>query len=314
MRMRVLVLIAALLSGLFSGGCGEVTNPVLGGKVAVVATFYPLYDFACKVGGERVRVTCLVPPGVSIHDWEPTPKDVARVVKADVFVYNGAGLEPWVERILPECEGKPVEATRGLTLLRFEAEAEGQGKTAGEHRHGVYDPHAWVDPVNAQHYVEAIAAGLAEADPTGAAYYRERAAAYTRQLEMLDEAYREAAARFTRREIVTSHAAFGYLARRYGLEQIPVAGLSPQAEPSPARLQELVALVRGRGIRYVFFETAASPRLAETLAREAGVQTLVLSPAAGLTPEERAGSKGYLAVMEDNLAVLQRALAEGGCP
>ncbi|MDI6631561.1 MAG: metal ABC transporter substrate-binding protein [Bacillota bacterium] len=309
MRVKILLFAAAVLWGLLLGGCsgsGETAfSPRSTGRLNVMATFYPLCDFTRKVGGERVAVTCLVPPGVSVHDWEPTPRDIARAVQADVLVYNGAGLEPWIEQILPEFKGAAVEATQGLTLLRFDAETHGHGETAG---HGAYDPHAWLDPVCAVHYVKRITAALVEADPAGAEYYQKRAAAYISQLEELDTAYREAAAAFARREIVTSHAAFGYLAARYGLKQIPVAGLSPQAEPSPARLAELVGLVREHGVKYVFFETAASPRLAETLAQEAGVETLVLSPAAGLTPEERAGKKDYIAVMRDNLAALITAL------
>ncbi|MEW6446702.1 MAG: metal ABC transporter substrate-binding protein [Bacillota bacterium] len=305
--MRTLVLILVMVLCVLPGGCAGSKSDRSSGKVEVAATFFPLYDFARQIGGERVHVTCLVPPGVSVHDWEPTPGDVARMMRADVLVYNGAELEPWVNRILPEFKGKRiVEATRGLELLRFDTE--------GNHRHGTkhhqspYDPHAWLDPVNAQHYAAQIAEGLAEADPAGAAYYRKQLAAYTSELQALDGAYREAAARFKHREFVTAHAAFGYLAARYGLRQIPVAGLSPQAEPSPARLKELVQLVKEHGIRYVFFESAANPRLAQALAQEAGVDSLVLDPVAGFSQEEKAGEKDYIEVMEENLRVLQTAL------
>lgn len=312
LRPRILILMVVL--GVLLGGCTGSERGRGSEKVEVVATFFPLYDFARQIGGERAHVTCLVPPGVSVHDWEPTPGDVARMVKADVLVYNGAGLEPWVTRILPEFRGKRiVEATRGLELLQFDLQGNHQHEAA-DHQHGPYDPHAWLDPVYAQHYAAEIAGGLAEADPAGAAYYRKRLAAYTSDLQALDIAYREAAAGFEHREIVTAHAAFGYLAARYGLRQIPVAGLSPQAEPSPARLKELVQLVEENGIRYVFFESAANPRLAETLAREAGVNSLVLSPVAGLSPEEKAGAKDYITVMKENLTALQSALEEGVPP
>lgn len=310
--MRAPALILAVVLCILIGGCSWTQDVRSSGKVEVVATFFPLYDFACEVGGDKVNVTCLVPPGVSVHDWEPTPGDVARMMRADVLVYNGAELEPWVKRILPEFKGKAVEATRGLELLRFDPEGNHRHETAG-HRHGSYDPHAWLDPVNAQHYAAKIAEALAEVHPAGAVYYRKRLADYTADLQALDAAYREAAAGFEHREIVTAHAAFGYLAARYGLRQIPVAGLSPQAEPSPARLKELVQLVKEHGIRYVFFESAANPRLAETLAREAGVDSLVLSPVAGLSPGEQAGTKDYVTVMQENLLALQMALEEGGC-
>jgi len=301
--------VAVLLLTLFAAGCTGVRT-LDDGKVHVVATFFPLYDFARQVGGERVKVSCLVPPGTSVHEWEPSVRDIRRAVRADLFIYNGAGLEPWVERMLPEFrEEAVVEATRGLALLRYEGEERREENTATKHRQdGLYDPHAWLDPVLAQHYVKEIAAGLARVDPAGRSYYQKRAQAYISRLAVLDGAYREAAVHFKRREIVTAHAAFGYLAARYGLRQIPVAGLSPQAEPSPARLKELVALVRRHGVRYIFFDSAVNPRIAETLAREAKVKSLVLSPAAGLSPEEKSGQKDYVAVMEDNLAALVTAL------
>ncbi|RDV83942.1 metal ABC transporter substrate-binding protein [Ammonifex thiophilus] len=282
-------------------------------KLSVVATFFPLADFVRQVGGDRVEVTCLVPPGVSVHDWEPSPGDLTKIMQAKLFVYNGAGLEPWVGKVLPEYKGKAVEAVKGIRLLTF-AEVGGGSEAhhseAHHHHHGEIDPHAWLDPVNAQQYVKNILEGLIAVDPEGADYYRQRAKAYEEQLQELDRAYREAAAHFKHRELVVSHAAFGYLAKRYNLEQIPIAGLSPQAEPSPAKLAELVRLVKERQIKYVFFESPSNPRVAETLAREAGVKALVLSPVAGLTPEEKSGAKGYLEVMRDNLRVLQQALGE----
>ncbi|MEW6173513.1 MAG: metal ABC transporter substrate-binding protein [Bacillota bacterium] len=326
MRVAFLFLAAVIIFSL--GGCGfgnlvtgysgdskEVQRRVLSdqdGKLKVVTTFFPLYDFARQVGGERVEVLCLVPPGVSVHDWEPTPRTMAQVLRADVLVFNGAGLEPWIKQAISDFKGETVEASRGLALLRFDPAVEDEAD--GEHHHGVYDPHAWLDPVNAQHYVKEITKGFCRADPAGAGYYREREAAYIERLKALDAAYREAAAGFKCREIVTSHAAFGYLANRYGLKQIPVAGLSPQAEPSPAQLRNLVELVRKHGIDCIFFEEASSPRLAETLAREARVKTLVLSPVAGMTPGEKAGKKDYLAVMQDNLATLTEAFGEGYKP
>lgn len=309
--MRALFLLMIMAVSVLIGGCGPVSNVPAGKKLEVMATFFPLYDFASQVGGERVHVSCLVPPGISIHDWEPAPGDLVKAVRSDVLVFNGAGLEPWVARVLPEFKGKAiVEASRGIALLRFNQESK--SREVENEVTSVYDPHAWIDPVNAEHYVEQIAEGFCRADPAGAAYYRQKAEAYIRRLERLDRDYREAAAGFQRRDIVTSHAAFGYLAARYGLNQIPIAGLSPQAEPSAARLKELVQLVNARGTDYIFFEKLASPRLAEALAREAGVKTLVLSPAAGVTPEEKSGKKDYIAVMRDNLAALKTALGQEG--
>ncbi|MGO0122303.1 metal ABC transporter substrate-binding protein [Desulfothermobacter acidiphilus] len=313
---RYLALVSLLLL-LALAGCGSPSPSSPGaktGKLEVVATFFPLADFARQVGGDRVEVTCLVPPGVSVHDWEPSPGDLTKIMQAKVFIYNGAGLEPWVSKVLPEYRGQVVEAVKGVKLLTFAAEGGGaEARHQGEthtHQHGTIDPHAWLDPVNAQQYVRNIMEGLIAADPQGADYYRQRAEAYEKKLQELDQAYKSAAAHFRHHDIVVSHAAFGYLAQRYGLHQIPIAGLSPQAEPSPAKLAELVRLVKEKHIKYVFFESTASPRVAETLAREAGVQALVLSPVAGLTPDEKSGAKGYVEVMQDNLKVLQQALGD----
>ncbi|ACX52326.1 periplasmic solute binding protein [Ammonifex degensii KC4] len=307
-RWLVLGLIVSLVA---LAGCGASapTTQEKPAKLSVVATFFPLADFARQVGGDRVEVTCLVPPGVSVHDWEPSPGDLTKIMQSELFIYNGAGLEPWVDKVLPEYKGKPVEAVKGIKLLTF-AEVGGVEGEDHHHYHGEVDPHAWLDPVNAQQYVKNILEGLLAVDPQGADYYRQRVEAYEKKLQELDKAYREAAAHFRHREIVVSHAAFGYLAHRYGLKQIPIAGLSPQAEPSPAKLAELVRLIKGRHVKYVFFESPANPRVAETLAREAGVKALVLNPVAGLTPEEKSGAKGYLEVMQDNLKVLQQALGD----
>lgn len=264
----------------------------------VVASFYPLYEFARQVAGDRAEVVFLVPTGVEPHDWEPSPQDVARLRQAAAFVYNGAGLEPWAETLV-KALGDPgpvlVNATAGVALLP----AEGPGP----------DPHAWLDPVLAQAQVEAIRAGLAKADPDNAERYAGNARAYRERLAALHAAFERGLGWCARREIVVSHAAFAYLARRYGLTMVPVTGLAPEAEPSPAHLAALVRFARRHKVEYIFFETLVSPKLAETLAREVGARTLVLNPIEGLMPEEASAGKDYVALMEQNLENLRTALA-----
>lgn len=263
-------------------------------RLRVVTTVYPLYEFTRQVAGERAEVLLLLPSGAEPHDWEPTPRELAILSSADLFIYNGAGLEPWVSQVKETLPSRVavVEASRGLPLL------EERG----------LDPHVWLDPTLAQRQVEAIRDGLSRVDPEHRAIFAARAASYIRLLKELDRQFEESLAAARQRTFVTSHAAFGYLARRYRLEQVPIMGLNPEAEPAPERLAEMVRLCRRLGIRYVFFETLVSPRVAETLAREVGARTLMLNPLEGLTEEELRQGKDYLTVMRENLNNLQVAL------
>jgi zinc transport system substrate-binding protein len=264
----------------------------------VVATFYPLYEFSRRVAGDRADVVSLVPPGVEPHDWEPSPQDVLQVQrKARLFVYNGAGFEPWVDKLLKDLPSTStpvvVDATKGIALV-----AVG----------GTVDPHVWLDPTLAQAQVEAIRAGLERTDPAHAAAYADNARRYGEQLVRLDETFAAGLRDCARRDMFTSHTAFTYLARRYQLVQVPVMGLAPESEPSPAELAAIARRARRENARYIFFETLVRSRLAEALAREVGAKTLVLNPIEGLTTEEAAAGKDYIALMEANLVNLRTGL------
>jgi len=285
-------LLLAILALLAAAGCQQASPP--DGKPLVVASFYPLYEFARQVAGDRAQVVSLVPTGVEPHDWEPSPQDMAQVRRARLFVYNGAGLEPWAEKVKAEVDGKTtavVSATSGIPLVGG-------------------DPHVWLDPTLARMEVETIRAALARVDPGGTEVYAAQAKAFAAKLDALDERFAAGLRDCARREVVVSHAAFGYLTRRYRLEQVPVMGLAPESEPSPAALATIVRLARQRKVEAVFFETLVNRRLADTLAREVGARTLVLNPIEGLTREEAAAGKGYLDLMAVNLANLRGGL---GC-
>lgn len=326
------LLLAALLA---AGGCGK-NKPASvqqAGKVRVVATFYPLYEFARLVGGDRVEVQNLVPAGAEPHDWEPSPKDVTSIKQADLFIYNGAGFEPWIERLMADgtmsevrerARPRPVRATRGLTLYNFVPSKETgalvrvPAQSAGAAQDGVSgsqggplpDPHVWLDPVLAQRQVATIAGALSEIDPAGRSDYNVRAAVYMNQLAALDQAFREGLRDCDRRDVIASHSAFGYLAWRYGLNLIPMAGVRPEGEPTPADVTRIAALAKEKGVRYVFTETLLDAKTAETVAREAGAKTLVLNPLEGLTKEDLKAGRDYFSVMRDNLQNLRTAL---GC-
>jgi zinc transport system substrate-binding protein len=282
----------AILMPLAAAGCQQASPP--DGKPLVVASFYPMYEFARQVAGDRARVISLVPAGAEPHDWEPSPQDMAEVRRARLFVYNGAGLEPWADKVKGEVDAKTttvVSAATGIPLVGG-------------------DPHVWLDPILARSEVEAIRAALTRLDPGGAEVYAGQAKAFAAKLDALDERFVAGLRDCARREVVVSHAAFGYLTRRYGLEQVPVMGLAPESEPSPAALAAIVRLARQRKVEAVFFETLVNRRLADTLGREIGARALLLNPIEGLTREEAAAGKGYLDLMEANLASLRDGL---GC-
>ena len=287
-----------LLCGALAAGCRE--SPAPDGKPLVVASFFPMYDFARQVAADRAQVISLVPPGVHGHDWEPSPQDVAQVRRARLFVYNGAGFEPWVDKLIEEAAGSAtvvVAASAGLTVARTGAD-------------GATDPHVWLDPELAKGEVEAIRAALERGDPAGKSAYEAKASAYAAKLADLDGRFEAGLRDCARREVVVSHAAFGYLTRRYRLEQIAVTGLAPQAEPSPAALAAIVRTARERKVTAIFLEPLVSPKLAETLAREVGVRLLTLDPIEGVTRKEAAEGIGYLELMARNLQSLREGL---GC-
>ena len=278
---------AATALALVASGCGG------GGESAgsddrmqVVAGFYPLAFAAEEVAGNRVEVTNLTPAGGEPHDVELSPRDVERVRSADLVLYAGGGFQPALEEAADGAEGATVEVLDGLDLREEDGEA---------------DPHVWLDPVRFAQVVERIGAELG-----GEAPARQLAS----QLRALDGEYREGLADCNRHELVTAHDAFGYLADRYGLEVIPIAGLAPEVEPTPRDLEEIAELVEDRGVTTVFVEPLLSPEIGETVAREAGVATAVLNPLEGLTEEELARGENYLSVMRANLEALRAGL---GC-
>lgn len=272
------------------------------GKPVVLTSFYPLYYFTTQIAGDRATVRNLAPTGAEPHDWEPKAKDVADIRNAAVFIYNGAGLEHWVDKTLDAAKSSKrvdVAATAGLALL-----PPPPGEAAADFPN---DPHVWLDPLLAREVAGKIAAGLIKADPAGKATYEQNLAALVAKLDGLDTEFKDGLRTCDRREIITSHAAFGYLTRRYGLEQIAVEGLAPDAEPTPARIAEVTKTARERKATHIFFETLVSPKVAETVAREIGAQTLVLDPLEGVGDEQK---QTYFTVMGENLANLRTAL---GC-
>lgn len=313
--MKFWGMIAALFVVFSLTGCGGTKGMKpqgTSGRIQVVATVYPVYDFARQVGGELVDVTLLVPLGAEPHDWEPAAKDVIALRSADLILYHGAGFEPWLGKLLTtENLGprKAIEVSRGIARLDAIAEKEGHAHEAADtHEHGVNDPHLWLDPLRAKEEVGAIAAAFAAQDPTNSSRYYENAARYQAQLDVLHEEYRQAVASLPRHEVVTSHQAFGYLTQRYGLQQVGIMGVSPDTEPTPEKMKQIVRFCREHQVRAIYFEPLVSPKVAETIARETGAKTLLLNPIEGLTAAEQKAGENYLTLMRKNLRNLQAGL------
>jgi zinc transport system substrate-binding protein len=284
--MRTIPLLIAL--ALLIAGCGAASGPK--SKTSVVAAFYPPAWVAEQIAGQNVDVFNLTPPGAEPHDIELTPGDVGRLQQADVVLYLSHGFQPAVEQAVSGAKGRKVDLLAGLGLLR------GVGDEAGKS-----DPHVWLDPVLFAGIVRHIGAVLG--DPA-------RGVSLAHRVLALDGEYRRGLTHCARHDFVTSHAAFGYLAGRYGLHQIPITGIDPESEPSPRHLRSLIELVRREHVTTVFFERLVSPRLADTVARDAGAKTAVLDPIEGLTPAEQRDGDSYLTIMRRNLRELRSAL---GC-
>lgn len=259
------------------------------GQPVAVATFYGLYDPLRAVAANDMQVENVTPAGAEPHDYEPTPKQLADLSRSRLLVYNGGVFEPWTPAFLADYRQTAVKGSQSLQLT-------------------AQDPHYWLDPVLMQQVVLNIRDGLVTADPTHAPAYRQRAAAYITKLKTLDSEYRAGLAQCRQRTVVVSHEALGYVARRYGFEAAAIAGLDPEAEPDAGKIAELAQLVKSRQIRYIFFETLVSPRIAQTLADETGAATLVFDPLEGLSEAEQAAGKDYFSVQRQNLANLRQAL------
>ena len=271
-----------LVFTLVAAGCGAGVAST--GQQRVVAAFYPLAYAAQQVGGRTVSVRNLTPAGAEPHDLEVSPSDVQAVHSADLVLLLGHGFQPQLERA----------AGRGRRVLSLL-------DTPGLHRFANGDPHVWLDPLRYALIVKRIGAAL---------HRRAQAARFVARLHVLDADYRRGLAHCARHDIVTSHEAFAYLAQRYGLRQIALTGLNPEAEPTPGDLAHVVDLVRKTHATTVFFETLVSPRIADTVAREAHAATAVLDPIEGVTPAEAKRGANYFTIMRANLRALRRAL---GC-
>jgi zinc transport system substrate-binding protein len=274
-----LAMLATLYTGRPAQQAGEERE-----KIVVVASFYPLYEFASRVGGNRAQVSSLVPAGIEPHDWEPSPMDASRMRSADFLVINGAGFESWAG----DLKAKIVDTSEGI-------EAK--------------NPHIWLDPILAKHQVEKIRQGFVDADQENASYYDQNAAAFSAELDQLDAFVKQELGDCGKSDFIAFHDAFAHFADRYGLTQHSIHGASPEGEILPQKMQEVIELARDLGISVIYSEDLIDDTPAKTLAGEIpGGRVLVLNPIEGIDSKEQALGIGYIDKMKENVANLKVGL------
>lgn len=296
-------------------------------KLAVVATLFPLYDFAKNIVKDKVEVSLLLPPGIDVHTFEPKPSDIVKINESDLFVYTGKFMEPWAEDIIKGVKNKDlriVDSSLGTELI-VEPEDHHEGETEGMHGdehgteteevghdHGGVDPHIWLDFDNNKIIIDNIVKALVEKDPANGSFYKKNADEYKNKLNQLDKQYKSGLTKCETRVIVYGgHYVFGYLGKRYGLAYQSAYGISPDSEPSAQDLVKLIEQIKKEKIKYIFFEELVSQKVAETLAKETGAGLLVLNPAENITKEDYENNVSFLSIMEKNLVNLKTGLGCG---
>ena len=295
-----------LMTGCSSSQASQAAATTSGdAKLNVSASFYPMYDFTSKVGGDHVSVTCLVPAGTEPHDWEPSSTDVASITKSDLLVYNGASMEHWIDDVTSAAGDslKTCEASKGLTLRTGEVEE-------GEEQDGpVYDPHVWLAPQNAKAEMANIKDALSEVDPDHASDYENSYVEYAAKFDELDKEFGDKLSAVPNKTIVVSHEAFGYLCDAYGLTQIAITGMDAEGEPDAQTMASIIDQVKATGIKTIFSEELVSPKVAQQIADATGAECKVLNPIEGLEQDEIDAGEDYFSVMRSNLDELVAALS-----
>lgn len=275
------------------------------GKIRVVTSLFPQFDFARQVGGDKVEAVLLLPSGVEAHSFEPKPRDMAKINEADVFIYTNKDMEPWALRILKGAANKDLldlEAGKGVKLIG--------PPSGGGHNHTASDPHIWMDMDNVAVMVDNIAEAFISKDPANKEYYLGNAAKYKEKLKMMDEKFRAAFGQCRFRTFAyAGHPALNYFTKRYGLKCVsPYKSLCPDSEPAPKDIMEVIDTVKKEGLGYVYYEELLSPKLAYTIANETGAKVLPLSGAHNVTKEDMDKGVTFLSIMEENLENLKKGM------
>ncbi|MEI7604438.1 MAG: zinc ABC transporter substrate-binding protein [bacterium] len=260
-------------------------------KKLIVTSFSPITELVKEIGKDKINLVNIVPSDIEPHDFEPKPQDIINIQESKLFIYNSA-IDKWTKTIKRNAELDTINLVTGSLITT---------------NNGI-DPHIWLDPTLVKKQAESIASALSEIDPVNKDYYLNNLLSYSRKLDNLNSKYVQGLTNCKQRNIVTSHEAFGYIGKKYSINIINIAGLSPEEEPSAQKLAEIKNIINEKGINYIFFETLTSPKIAETLSQETGAKVAVLNPLEGLKEEEKNSGKNYFTVMEDNLNILKQAM------
>lgn len=295
-NMKKLIIVFITLS-LIAVGCTSTKDSSNNGsgKMVVYASFYPLSFLADEIGGDNIELRTVVPNGVESHDYEPSIRQLRDIENAQLFIYNGANFESWADKVVGNIidEDRTINASEFVDLIMVDNNP---------------DPHIWLSPENMIKIGEAIKNKLILLDETHKEDYENNFNNLASRLRELDNKFSEELSQKKRESIIVSHEAFTYMAERYGFKQIPVTGISPEQEPSPKTIAELIEIARRENHKYIFLETLASPKTVQVIAKETGLQILTLNPVEGLTEDEIKNGKDYISIMEENLENLKKAL------
>lgn len=294
---------------LILASCEKKSEIAIEERLKVITTLFPLYDFAKNIGRQKADVTLLLPPGVEPHSFEPKPADIIRINEADIFIFTGRYMEPWVEDILKGIGGRGlviIDSSKDITLM------EGDEQIEHEHKHGYWkiDPHIWLDFSNTQKMIDNILEGFLKKDSANKDFYLKNAESYKTKINELDKKFRDSLSSCKKDLIIHGgHFAFGYLAKRYNLKYLSAyRGFSPDTEPTPRDLIELSKKLKENDLKYVFYEELIYPKVAEAISRETGAKLLMLHGAHNVTAGELTRGVTFISLMEENLRNLKIGL------
>lgn len=289
------IIITIFILMLALAGCVNNNTDKTSSKLNVYTSIYPLYDFTYKIGGDKINVQNMVPQGTEPHLWEPTPTEIAKLSKADMLIYNGMGVESWIDKVIASNESK------NLSFVETSKVIEKNQQLAN-------DPHIWLNPIFAKKQMELIKNELSLKDSANKDFYQANYEKYAAEFDNLDKLYKDEIGKLPNKAIVVSHSAFGYLCNAYGLNQIAIEGINAEAEPSLKKMAEISDYVKQNNIKVIFFEELISPKISESIAKETGAKVDKLNPLEGLSEEDISLGKDYFDIMKDNLEALKRAL------
>ncbi|WP_338777869.1 metal ABC transporter substrate-binding protein [Metabacillus sp. FJAT-52054] len=317
-----LILLLAAASSLAGCSSSGETNEAKNGKLKIYTTIFPLEDFTKKIGGNLVEVESVYPPNTDAHSFEPSTKTMVKIAEGDAFIYTGAGIEGFADKAAETLKNEDVEivkAAEGIELAKSAAHShEGEAghdehseEAAHEgHEHGDTDPHVWLDPIRSIQMAENIKNALVKKHPEGKETFEKNFAELKANLEKLDKEYKDTLSKMDKKEILVSHAAYGYWQERYGIEQISIMGLSASDEPSQKQISSIIKDAKAHGIKHVIFEKNISSKLSEIVQNEIGATPLTVSNLESVTEEDAKNSEDYFSLMRKNLETLKIALTE----